>query len=150
MKGVSISSKYKLEYVDDPDPEILELSGFRNLESAIWGLLESGGNLILGRAQSNAQLALSQLLPPLEAEHAALAATSQAALAALDADLKSQEDRGKELTTGAQEWMAELNRSGRKLSTQMHAHWDDSLSAIQSLIAELLNDDKHLNSRRNG
>lgn len=145
LRGVSVSSKYKIECITSPDPEILSLSGFQQLESALWELLQSGGDFMLGRAQTNAFLAISQLLPPLEAEHAALAETSKAKLDELDAKLKEQQDRGKELAKGAQEWVTELHRRGKHLCSQTNDRWDDVLIEVKSQANELLTNEEYLN-----
>lgn len=138
VKGVSVSSKYKLEYIRDKDPETLELSGFQRLDEEIWDLLEKGGDLLLGRAQSQALIALSQLLPPIEAEYASLAATSKADLEALDARLKAQEERGRALMSGSQEWASDLARQGRNLSSQMRVRLGEVFDVIQDSVDGLL------------
>lgn len=138
VKGITVSSRYKLLHMEDPDPELLAMSGFLEFEAAIWQLLQKGGDILLGRVQSNALLALSQLLPPIEAERAAWMATSKAELDALDAQLSEQVDRGKQFLSKHNDWREGLQERGRKLQSRCEDELEGEFTDIQRILDQLL------------
>lgn len=140
VKGISVSSMAKLLYLEDHDPIDLQKSQFPQFEQAIWDLLQRGGDILLRRTQSNGLLALSQLLPPIEAERAALAASSQAELDALDSQLSEQQERGRQVLGKSEDWKTGLREKGAKLLSRCQEETEEEFLDIQRTIDGLLQD----------
>nr|HOX51785.1 dynamin family protein [Fibrobacteria bacterium] len=146
VQGVSFSSRRWLQFLDDNDPDTLAASGIQELEAALWKVLANGGDMLIGRLQGHALTALSQVRAPLEAEYASLAATTKSEIQALDARLRKQEERGKELMTGSQDWSADLGRRGRNLSSALRQKNMELFDAIQQASEAFLEDPRYRNN----
>lgn len=133
VKGISVSSRYKLLWMDDREDDLLQDSRFVEFENAMWELLRNGGNILLARTQVQALLAISHLLPPLEAEFAAMKAKTKEELAGLDAQLQEQIAKGKALDSDSSDWMGEADRRSRLLKA-------DCARELDNQLRELFND----------
>ncbi len=133
VQGISVSSRYKLLWMDDREDDLLQDSHFVEFEKEMWELLRNGGNILLARAQVQALLAISYLLPPLEAEFAAMKAKTKEELAGLDAQLQEQIAKGKALDSDSSDWLGEMDRRSRLLKA-------DCARELDNQLRELFND----------
>ena len=144
VKGVAVSSKMKMEYVESGDQEDLELSGFPDLERAMWDLLAQRGDILLARATGRALPAISEMRMPLETEQQALSATSAAELQEIDDRIQAKLKRLEELGSESAFWVNELNHRMAVLRNECGKWVADEFAEIQRLLVGYLKVESYL------
>lgn len=144
LDGLAVSSVLKLAYLEDMDADLLGNSGFPELESRIWDFLGLRGDLLLGRAQCRCTSTIMQLELPLRSELAALEATSEEELAALDQELRGAVSRVEELSENSAGWNLKLQRQIDNLSSDSQNHLSEQFKEIRQNLREYLQQPEYL------
>ncbi|MEV2196230.1 dynamin family protein [Streptomyces phaeochromogenes] len=139
---IAVSSRAKLQYLTEKDPEDLELSNFPALETALRDMLTRRRcTALLGAALSALDEVLPLLLGPLDAELAALSHTAEAGTA----DAAAQEKQLAALSSGDAAWRLELEAEFARLSVRLHRQARDGLDEVwQRFDSKYLHDDAFL------
>ncbi|WP_406356273.1 dynamin family protein [Streptomyces sp. NBC_00658] len=139
---VAVSSRAKLQYLSDKDPEDLELSNFPALETALWDMLTRRRcTALLGATLTALDDVLTAVLEPLDAERAALIDTP----GARSGGAAAQQERLAALSGGDAAWRLELEAEFARLSERLHRQARDGLDEVwQRFDAEYLYDDAFL------
>ncbi|MEU9883302.1 dynamin family protein [Streptomyces phaeochromogenes] len=139
---VAVSSRAKLQYLTDRDPEDLELSNFPALETALWSMLARRRcTALLGAALTALDEGLTAVLEPLDTERAVLVDTPGVG----SVNAQAQQERLAALSSGDAAWRLELEAEFARLSERLHRQARDGLDEVwQHFDAEYLHDDAFL------
>jgi hypothetical protein len=144
---IAVSSKAKLDYLADEDPESLEVSGFPELERRLWtALARRRTRLLLGAALTELQDDAAWLIRPLEAQRDGLARSSEAEVQAKLREAVRREAELAELERGGQAWRQDLSVAMNSLKTSLDSEAASRTATIWTAVeGEYLHDDEYLN-----
>ena len=131
VEVIPTSSHSKVLYVTTGDAESLRLSGFTELEEALWRRLERHrAKVLLGGALVEADAAVRVLLEPLEAEEEALRDGSSKKIEQLERDAEANQARIKELSESAAPWRGKLAEELKRLRDRLAERAERELSRV--------------------
>lgn len=145
IRMIAVSSRDKLAWARDGDPQDLELSGFPELEEELWQRLGvHAGDALLAAAIGELRAGLSALRAPIEAERRALARRDEARSAALRAEFERYDARLVELQQEGADWQRMLVDEIRRLERELPVGLDAAFEELRGRVAAGLEDDEKL------
>jgi len=140
---VPVSSELKLHWLESGDRTDLEDSNFAELERILWdGLAARGGEVLVARALSELERAMTALALPLRTEQQVYGKYSKEEAGRLEQDLGQLEDRLKVLTERGAEWRLALSRGLEDIRGDLQDEIDGKFLGLRSTVErEYLADD---------
>lgn len=135
---VPVSSFRKHDALEDQDPELLDSSGFPELEAELWGgLAVTCGAAQIHTALDDWQAALAEVRAPVDNNLAAL--RGEAAKAA--AELRAEQDKYRKLMANSNAWRRDLQEDIDTAAQPIQRRLEDDLDAIRDEFGKALRGD---------
>lgn len=146
VKIIAVSSKAKLDYLADGDPESLEVSGFPELERRVWtALSRRRTRVLLGAALTELRDDAALLIRPLQEQHDVLTRSSQEQVQAKLEEAVRREAELAELQRSEHSWKQDLSVAMNSLRTSLESEAASRGATIWTTVeGEYLHDDDYL------